>query len=288
MSSDPRFESPVDGAPVPDARLTDPLDPPTGRPITVAVVISPGAEIVDVAGPWGVFEYVLLDGAEGCAFDLCTVAATPDPVPMSGGMTLVPSHDVSTAPAPDIVVVPALDTELLDHRLLEWLRQAHETTDVTVSVCNGSFVLGEAGLLDGKDATAHHHGYGSLRASFPQANVIRGRRYVEDGRVATAGGLTSGIDLALRIVERYFGRDQARRTADLLEYQGTGWMHPESSSAYAAPAIAPDGRHLCPVCEMEVGAEALHTTTYGGRSWFFCGAWCHDRFQENPSRFPAS
>ncbi len=270
---------------VPDGRLTDPLEPPAGRMITVVVVISAGAEIVDVAGPWGVFEYVLLDDTGRRAFELFTVAATTDPVPMSGGMTLVPSHDVDNAPAPDVVVVPALDTDQLDPRVLEWVRRVHEHTDITMSVCNGSFVLGEAGLLDGRDATAHHHGYGSLRASFPQANLVRGRRYVEDGRIATAGGLTSGIDLALRVVERYFGRDLAMRTADLLEYQGTGWMHPRSNAGYELPAAVPEGHHVCPICEMVVGSDSKHTTAYDGRIYYFCGTWSLDRFLRSPSRY---
>ena len=172
--------------PVPDARHTAPLDPPESGTITVAFLISPGAEVVDFAGPWGVFDYVFVGDEWRKPFVLYTVAADKQPVRVSGGMVIVPTHDFGDAPALDVVVVPATDLEALPSIALDWLRQVHQGTAVTMSVCNGSFVLGMAGLLDGRSATAHHGGYGSLRAMFPQAHVVRGLRYVEDGRVASA------------------------------------------------------------------------------------------------------
>ncbi|MDG4827453.1 DJ-1/PfpI family protein [Asanoa sp. WMMD1127] len=270
--------------PVPDARLTAPLDPPATGDITVAFLISPDAELVDFAGPWGVFAYAhLADGRH--PFTLYTVAATTEPVRISAGMVLVPGHDLDSAPAPDIVVVPAMDTEKLAPEALAWLRRVHHDTAVTMSVCNGCFVLGQAGLLDGRTATAHHGSYRALRATFPHVTVARGLRYVEDGTIATAGGLTSGTDLALRIVERYFGRSVARQTADMLEYQGTGWMHPDSNSRYAEhPTGSPD-RPVCPVCGMPVAPDTPLTLEHDGISSSFCGARCQEQFAAAPARF---
>ncbi|MBU0863475.1 MAG: DJ-1/PfpI family protein [Alphaproteobacteria bacterium] len=138
----------------------------------------------------------------------------------------VPNYSVADAPRPDIVVIPAMDIDQVGPTVLDWLREVHKTTQVTMSVCNGSYVLAKAGLLDGRTATAHHRGFGMLRAMFPAVNVIRGKRWVEDGRLATSGGLTSGQDLAMRVVERYFGRAAAKKTARQLEYRGQGWMVP--------------------------------------------------------------
>ncbi|WP_422742579.1 DJ-1/PfpI family protein [Micromonospora sp. WMMD754] len=274
----------ADDQPVPDGRFTAPLDPPATGDITVAFLISPGTELVDLAGPWGVFEYVhLADGRN--PFTLHTVAATTEPVRISAGMVLVPGHDLDSAPTPDIVVVPAMDTGKLAPGMLEWLRRVHHGTAVTMSVCNGSFVLAQAGLLDGRTATAHHGGYAALRATFPDVTVVRGRRYVEDGRIATAGGLTSGIDLALRIVERYFGRDVARQTATELEYQGTGWMHPSSNGQFAERPESSPGRPLCPVCEMAVSPDTSLAAEHDGVTWYFCGSWCERQFKEAPNRF---
>jgi transcriptional regulator GlxA family with amidase domain len=88
----------------------------------------------------------------------------------------------------------------------------------------GAFVLAEAGLLNGKHATTHHDAVADLPKNFPEIRVERWMRYVQsDGVIFTAGGLSSGIDLALHIVELCFGREAAQTTADLMEYQGTAW-----------------------------------------------------------------
>lgn len=230
------------------------------------------------------FEYAYLGDGRN-PFTLYTVAATTRPVRISGGMVLVPGHDLASAPAPDIVVVPAMDTEKVAPEVLDWLRRVHHHTAVTMSVCNGSFVLGQAGLLDGKTATAHHGGYRALRATFPDVTVARGLRYVEDGKIATSGGLTSGIDLALRIVERYFGRAVTRQTATQLEYQGTGWMHPESNGHYAERLTGTPDRPVCPVCEMPVSPDTPLTLEHGGVTSYFCGTRCLDQFEAAPEQF---
>jgi transcriptional regulator GlxA family with amidase domain len=104
------------------------------------------------------------------------------------------------------------------------LRQVASRADVVMSVCTGAFKLGGAGLLDGKEATTHHDYDEEFAATYPRAKLVRAKRFVQsDAVVATAGGLTSGIDLALHAVERYFGRNVAQRTADYMEYEGTGW-----------------------------------------------------------------
>jgi len=90
----------------------------------------------------------------------------------------------------------------------------------------GSFQLGKAGLLDGKEATTHHEFYNQFQKKFPKAKLVKGQRFVQsDDVVYTAGGLTSGIDLALHIVEKYYGRDVAMQTATYMEYESTHWMH---------------------------------------------------------------
>jgi len=277
--------APPDAGPVPDARLTAPLAVPASGEIRVAFLLSAGAEVVDFAGPWGVFEYAFTGTDTHRPFKLYTVAATKDPVAVSGGLVVVPKYMFADAPAPDVVVVPALDLDQLAPAALDWLRAVQKSTAVTMSVCNGSFVLGQAGLLDGKTATAHHGGYTSLRAEFPKVKVIRGVRYVEDGKIATAGGLTSGVDLALRVVERYFGRAAAKQTARNLEYQGTGWMHPESNAQFAQRTVGTTEHPICPVCEMEIDPKTEFKTEFEGKTYHFCGKWCQDHFVANPRRY---
>jgi transcriptional regulator GlxA family with amidase domain len=200
-------------------KLTPPAD---GTPIPVAFVLTDGATVIDFAGPWEVFQDA--GGPDGADhFRLFTVGASKKPIRASGGMTVTPDYSFAEAPVARIVVIPA---QRGDPGLAEWLRQRDKEADVVMSVCTGAFQLGKAGLLDGKQATTHHNFFTQFEKSFPKATLVKGRRYVQsDDVIYTAGGLTSGIDLALHIVEEYLGRDAAQRTADYMEYQGMGWKN---------------------------------------------------------------
>jgi YHS domain-containing protein/putative intracellular protease/amidase len=278
-------EAAKDAGPVPDARLTAPLAVPASGDIHVAFLISADAEVVDFGGPWGVFEYVMVGQDNHYPFKLYTVAASKDPVKVSFGMTILPEYTFLDAPAPDVLVVPAMDSDKLAPTALDWLRTVHKSTSLTMSVCTGAFVLAAAGLLDGKTATTHHGGFGMLRMMYPKVTVIRGARYIEDGRIATSGGLTSGMDLALRVVERYFGRDVAKQTALNLEYQGMGWMFPASNAQFAKKPVSTAAHPVCPVCEMQVKRETALTWPYQGRTYYFCSAPCKAHFTADPKRF---
>ena len=200
------------------------LDPGKGR-IPVAVAISEGVTVIDFSGPWEVFQDAHLPerGAmeDQMPFDLFTVSESTAPLRGSAGLRLVPDHTFASAPAPRVIVVPAQRGSPALH---EWLRKASRTADVTMSVCTGAFQLARAGLLAGLEATTHHEAIDRLASQFPDVKVRRGLRFVENAKISTAGGLTSGIDLALRVVERYFGRPAAERTAAYMEYQSRGWV----------------------------------------------------------------
>ena len=124
---------------------------------------------------------------------------------------------------PAIVVVGAQGGK--SKQMLDWLRRASTHSQVLMSVCTGAYKLAMAGILDGKKAATHHDAWDDFEKRFPKISLQRGVRYVQsDAVVFTAGGLTSGIDLALHVVELYFGREVAVRTAAYMEYEGKGWM----------------------------------------------------------------
>ncbi len=203
----------------------EPLDAPAGRKIRALFAMADSAQVIDFAGPWEVFNNVhVYDRGptmdEMMPFELSTVAATLDPIEATGGLQIIPDYTVENAPIPDLVVVPALRG---NPALLEWLASVAPRTDVTMSVCTGAFQLAEAGLLDGLVATTHHRFYESFAKEYPQVTLERDVRFVENRRISTAGGLTSGIDLALHVVGRYFGRKVAQQTADYMEYASTDW-----------------------------------------------------------------
>lgn len=194
------------------------LVPPRGS-IPVAILISAGLNVIDFSGPWGVFESVSVPGTNEPPFRLFTVAESNDVVTSGSGLKLVPHHTFADVPEAKVVVIPA---QRGSDAMREWLRKVVTTADVTMSVCTGAFHLAKAGLLAGKTATTHHDFLDKLEREFPDITVKRGLRFVEGEKISTAGGLTSGTDLALRVVDRYFGREVARATATYMEYQGTG------------------------------------------------------------------
>lgn len=261
----------------------NPLKPPAQGSIPVAFLISEGAVIIDFCGPWEVFQDVSVPGRAGDSFRLYTVAETTNPIRASSGMKIIPDYTLETAPAPKVIVIPAQRGR--SQAMLEWIRKSAKTADLTMSVCTGAFLLAGTGLLSGKAATTHHDGYRSLAMEFPDIQVKRGARFVEDGNLATAGGLSSGIDLALRVVERYFGREVARQTAYEMEYQGQGWMDPASNAVYAPVRTSTDEHPLCAVCEMDVDPKYASKSVYKGKTYYFCSQEHKQQFDAAPAKF---
>jgi putative intracellular protease/amidase/YHS domain-containing protein len=266
------------------------LTPPAKGKIPVAFLVSDGAVVIDFAGPWEVFQDVMVisrgsSDDERMPFELYTVSASDKPIHASGGMKIVPDYTFETAPPPKVIVIPAQG----DHgpAALDWLRKASEKADVTMSVCTGAFLLARTGLLDGKSATTHHDAYNRFEKVFPKVALKRGARFVEEEKLATAGGLTSGIDLALRVVERYFGREAAERTAYNMEYQGTGWLDATGSAnaIYAHKTIRP-GYAEDPVCGMEVEKSEVKVD-YKGNTYYFCSDNCKNQFANAAEEYVA-
>jgi len=258
------------------------LVPPAQGSIPVAFLISSGAVIIDFCGPWEVFRQVDIPGRQGRAFHPYTVAETLKPIVASGGMKIIPDYTFANAPAPKVIVIPAQNGA--SDSMLQWIRNSTKTTDLTMSVCTGAFVLAATGLLNGKSAATHHQAYADFEGQFPDIHLKRGARFVEDGNLACSGGLSSGIDLAFHVVERYFGREAAEWTAYTLEYQGRGWTNPDSNETYKKmPATSPSGQPLCPVCSMYAGAGL--TSVYKGKTYYFCEPGHKRLFDATPEKF---
>lgn len=253
--------------------ITNPLRPPAKGTIPVAFVISEGTVMIDLAGPWEVFNDVMIPSRgssmdDQMPFRTYTVAESRMPVSFSGGLKVVPDYTFPNAPVPKVVVIPAQSDS--SKVMLDWIRSATKTTDVTMSVCTGAFILAKTGLLSGKAATTHHDAYKSFAMKFPDISLQRGARFVEAGNLASSGGLSSGIDLALRVVERYFGRKVATATAYDMEYQGQGWTDANSNAMYVKAEVTTDDHQHCPVCGMSVDRATAPQSAYKGKTYYFC------------------
>jgi transcriptional regulator GlxA family with amidase domain len=265
------------------------LVPPAKGRIPVAFVLTEGAVMIDFAGPWEVFQDVDVPSRGGMddrmPFDLFTVSEKKEPIQISGGMRIVPDNTFDDAPQPKVIVIPAQGGG--SPRMRDWIRKASARADVVMSVCTGAFLLADTGLLAGKSATTHHASYRKFAMQFPDIKLERGVRYVENGNLATAGGLSSGIDLALRVVERYFGREVASSTAYQMEYQGQGWLKPESNAVYATARVSTDAHPLCPVCEMDVDPSTAPKSTFKNKNYYFCSTDHKEQFDTAPEKWIA-
>jgi putative intracellular protease/amidase/YHS domain-containing protein len=265
-------------APGSSVSTPSPLTAPAAGMLPVAFVLGKGAVVLDFAGPLEVFAGASTkDGKQ--LFAPYMVAASKVPVTVGGGMRVLPDHDFNSAPQPKLIVIPAMIFSEKDAEMLDWIRTASKGTDLTMSVCNGAFVLAKTGLLDGKSATCHHGGFFDFAADYPQVHLKRGARFVEEGNLASAGGISSGIDLALRVVERYVGHELTVQVADEMEYQGKGWLSPESNEAYAKMPELTGAHPICAVCLMD--ATRSINTSYKGKTLYFCSKGHKETFEKH-------
>jgi transcriptional regulator GlxA family with amidase domain len=182
----------------------------------VAILVYPGVELLDFAGPGEVF-------AAAQEFYVYTVGTSGEPILSQGFVTVDPQFGIADAPPPDILVIPGGNSSAVrnDGELMTWIRSTSEAADHVLSVCTGAMVLAELGLLDGGQATTHWGAIEGLRAAAPKTEVLENVRYVDNGKVVTSAGVSAGIDMALHVVSKILGEEKAKSTARYMEYDWT-------------------------------------------------------------------
>lgn len=183
---------------------------------TVAILIFEGVELLDFTGPAEVF----IVAAEGKAFRVVTVAEKKGPLKTMGGLTVQADYSCDKAPDADILVIPGGSMGNVGRKGRRWLKKAAGKAEIVLSVCMGAFLAADAGLLDGVEATTHAWGIEGLKKSAPKCKVVKGRRFVDAGKVVSTAGVTAGIDGALHVVERLLGKKAAKWAGeDWMEYR---------------------------------------------------------------------
>ncbi|MGH8132947.1 MAG: DJ-1/PfpI family protein [Steroidobacteraceae bacterium] len=207
------------------------------KAINVAVVLGAHNTLIDVAGPWEILSSAAYAGG---GFNVYSVAAVRAPVicddgrgvasmqmgnlPLSG-LTVIPDFTFEDAPQPRVTIIGAQVNHAQRETLtLEWIRHAAQKAELTASVCTGAYLLAKSGLLDGKSATTNRNAYDDFEKTFPKVKLVRGVRFVDSGSVASATGLTAGMDLSMHIVERFYGRKVAQELADYEEWPSKAWI----------------------------------------------------------------
>jgi transcriptional regulator GlxA family with amidase domain len=192
-------------------------------------IVLPGVELLDFAGPLQALHEAR---SFGCEYELRICSPAPevasDQGPVLAGMEPLPE------PAPgDLVFLPGsseFHRARPDPEVLEWFRRAERAEVRFCSICTGAFLLGEAGLLDGRDCTTHWAYVEALQRRFPRARVLGNRLFVVDGRVTTSAGIVAGVDMTLDLLDREHGPQLAARVArELVVYIRRDGSHSQRS-----------------------------------------------------------
>ena len=179
----------------------------------VAILIFQGVQIIDYTGPWETFGHA--------GFNVFTVAQKVEPITNAFGLKVIPVYTFADHPKPDILLIPGGNVMQAqkDPQTLKWIQETAAKSEIVLSVCNGAYILAHAGLLNGLTATTTAPLIDGLANVAPNIRVVHDKRFVDNGKIITSGGLSAGIDGALHVVERLRGREAARLTAMMMEYR---------------------------------------------------------------------
>jgi transcriptional regulator GlxA family with amidase domain len=185
---------------------------------TIGIAIFEDAEELDFVGPWEVFTMAaqLRDDVR-----VVTLAQTLAPVRCAKGLRVLPDHAFDAAPELDVVLLPGgvgTRREVGNPLLVDWLRKLAPRCRWVTSVCTGAMLLCEAGLAEGRRVTTHWGFVESLRERYPGTEVLERVRYVRDGNLLSAAGVSAGIDMSLWLVGELWGVEAARQTQRFMEY----------------------------------------------------------------------
>jgi transcriptional regulator GlxA family with amidase domain len=204
--------------------------------VNVAVLIFPGVEVIDMNGPIDVFTKA--NRYNGGKYRVYTVAETAGDIECEGStVRIVPDYTIENCPLPVIIVIPGQIMPVGSARpfgsgseaLITWIKNRAQHTGTTVmSVCVGAYILAHTGLLDEKRATTHWFAIKKLQTEYPNIDLIKNVRYVADGQFVTTGGVTSGIDGALYLIENIDGADVAQEVADIMVYNREAPLPPNT------------------------------------------------------------
>jgi transcriptional regulator GlxA family with amidase domain len=186
----------------------------------IGILLFDDFEELDAVGPWEVLAFWTRQFPDD-GWTVSTFTRGGEAVVAAKGLRITPDHSYDTVPAMDVLVYPGgfgTRAHLRDNAQLDWVRAQRTTVALMTSVCTGSLVYAAAGLLSGRPATTHWESLDLLQQLDPSLELRRDDRWVDDGDVITASGVSAGIDMALHLVDRLAGTDRAREVRRGIQY----------------------------------------------------------------------
>jgi transcriptional regulator GlxA family with amidase domain len=255
-------------------------------------LVAPGTGVLNVAGPWEVLGHAN-DVLGRLAYRLELVGPLGPAIETQHGLVLggIRALPRGGGQLPDLAIVagasPRLPLPDGQARLVTWLRRHHRRIPTIVSICTGAFLLGEAGLLDGRRATTHWLHLARLQTRFPAAHVVDQGIFVRDGGVWTSAGLTAGIDLALALVEENHGHAVAMAVAKrMVLFLRRSGNQAQFSSTPERQEKEPDRLPDVAAFVLEHVDEPLPVDRLAkgiGMSPRTLSRWCREHFDQSPA-----
>lgn len=188
--------------------------------VTVGILLFNEVEVLDFAGPFEVFSLATRNHQKCC--NVVVIGETGDTITARNGLKIIPDKKITDPLHLDILTIPggygAEHIEIKNKYVLEWIKAQEKEVDILASVCTGAFLLAECGILDSKKATTHWMDIDKLEVEYPNIEVKRNVKFVDQGNIITSGGISAGIDMSFHLLERLFGIEVAKATAHRMEY----------------------------------------------------------------------
>ncbi|MBL0358295.1 MAG: DJ-1/PfpI family protein [Chitinophagaceae bacterium] len=190
----------------------------TYKPLDVAILLYDGVELLDFAGPGEVFQQANFNGKD--AFNVYTVGINSNKIISQSFLNITTQYIIDDCPMPDILIIPGGNNLALvnNENLVAWISKVNEKAEFVLSVCNGLNLLAKTGVLDGMTATSHYRALDNLIKNYPKINIVKGKRFVDNGRIITTEGVSAGIDGSLYLLSKMFNSDVANDVAKVMMY----------------------------------------------------------------------
>ncbi|NLD04521.1 MAG: DJ-1/PfpI family protein [Synergistaceae bacterium] len=187
----------------------------------VGIYLFNKVELLDFAGPYEVFSATSqLNGSE--LFKVFTISEDGGAIKSINGLIVIPDYSFDNHPKVDILVIPGGEgtkKEIKKKNVMEWISETYESADTMATVCSGARIPAVLGLLDGLEATTHHLVIDDVKKLAPKVTIDHTKRFIDNGKMMTSGGISAGIDLALHIVKKLYGEEIANKTIKYMEYR---------------------------------------------------------------------
>lgn len=185
-----------------------------------AIFIFENVEVLDFTGPFEIFNSANRILKKDY-FSVYTVAEKINKIHTRNSLQVTPDYSIQNCPPPDILVIPGGEgrkIQMNNRIILDWINTSFNKLQFLLSICTGAFILGNTCLLNGLNATTHHLSYDEFEKSFPEIHLIRNVPYVDNGKIITSAGISTGMKASLYLLDKISGGNLGKRTADYMEY----------------------------------------------------------------------